>query len=229
MELRLAPGGVAPRLRTVANSLKTTRVTIGRARSCRSVEDSETRAQFDGARHCGRSGEEQETKNQPDKAKEEFKEGDEPSSCQTSTPRSASPANRSIVSARNANGQSLHPRRGPLAHRLPRMGPLRQRPSARRRLSLSEGQLVGPVQSKRPQGRLSDLWPAHLPGQSPPYAGVLRTPPGADSDDAVRDHAASEFARFFGSPNQFSIRNSSLSFDLFHGDAAFSPSTGTSS
>ena len=55
---------------------------------------------------------------------------------------------------------------------------------------------------------------------------LVRGPPDPDADDAVREHRRGRSSRTSSAgPNQFfnHATSSSLSFDLFHGDAAFKP------
>ena len=96
----------------------------------------------------------------------------------------------------------------------------------RRRLPVRQGPLVGPVQPERPQGRLPDHRPAHLPRTSPARASrCSRAAQVPTADDAVREHRAarsqpsSSAGPTSSSYQQFFV----LSFDLFHGDAAFKP------
>ncbi len=153
-----------------------------------------------------------------------------PSSIRPRRPRSTEAplgfAGQSGVLPRDPLSQPrLRPRRGPLAHRLPRLGPLRQGPSAGGRLPLRRRALVGPVQPERPQGRLPDHRPEHLPehhgraasrswrrGRSRRRRRRSRARPGPASPTSSAGPTSSSTARYF-----------SFSLDLFHGDAAFKP------
>ncbi len=107
----------------------------------------------------------------------------------------------------------------------PGLGPLWQRPSDHRRLSLHARTVVRPVQPERPQGRLSDHRPAHLPGHH--ARRPTSTSKGGRSRRQTSGFESTErpfSGNFFGRPNSFFTLNFfSLSFDLFHGDAAFKP------
>ena len=92
-----------------------------------------------------------------------------------------------------------------------------------RRLSLRRRRPLGLVQPERAQGRLPDHRPAHVSEhhRRPATRCSRRArsrPPAANSQ---RNPGETDF---FGNPNQFVFReNLSVSFDLFHGDAAFKP------
>ena len=107
-----------------------------------------------------------------------------------------------------------------------RLGPLRQGPSAGRRLSVSARPLVGPVQPERAQGRLPDHRPAHV---SELHRQLDRC---CSSRDRCRRRRRRSRARerpvtrrsSSAGPNQFCLwQYFRLSLDLFHGDAAFKP------
>ena len=90
----------------------------------------------------------------------------------------------------------------------PRLGPLRQGPPDHRRLSLHARPLVRPVQPERPQGRLSDHRPAHLPRHH--GVGHSRFEESARSRRQTTpfESTARPFEEnFFGRPNQFFTPN----------------------
>ena len=82
--------------------------------------------------------------------------------------------------------------------------------------------MVGPVQPERPQGRLPDHRPEHLPRTSPASSLGPRRSRGRCRRRRRRSRAppGPSSATFFGRPDQFVYnQNFSFSVDLFHGDA----------
>ncbi len=105
---------------------------------------------------------------------------------------------------RAADPEPLRADGRPLAHGLSRLGPLRQRPSLGRRLSLRRRPLVGSVQPERAQGRLPDPRPAHVPEHHRHEPVASSSPAGADAARRRSRATANPFApEFFGDPDQF--------------------------
>ena len=87
------------------------------------------------------------------------------------------------------------------------------------------GQLVRPVQPERPQGRLPDRRAAHVSQPDRLHHVAARGPAAPDGHDAVREHGPAGRVRLLRPARTSSSYNQQtlLSFDLFHGDAAFKP------
>ena len=92
-------------------------------------------------------------------------------------------------SLRAADDRRLRPGRGPLADRLPRMGPLRQGPSASSTTTpISPDSLLDPYNQNVLKGDYPIIGQQHLPRRRLTTPDLHARPPDPDPDHAVREH-----------------------------------------